>query len=362
MLENWLTPLDKNIDQKSYEDWQLGHQIRMYQKDIPTLKDVQIAIVGLDESAAAIRESLYKMSFPFEGLNIADIGNTRKNNENFLIPLISELVRGKILPVLVGKEKSFIQAQYKAFLSLQKHISMVVVDDIIALSDLDENTETYYLNEIFHQKSASLFQLSCLAYQLQYTAPISRKLLHNKHYETVRLGTAKSSPKDLEPIVRYADLFCMQTDSFEWQLKPSKKRKNAAGINIDIACRLSRYAGISDKLKSFGIFGFDTQHPSHELTAETAAQVIWYLMDGYYHRKQDFPVTTQGLVEYIVDFKNEKISFWKSIKSGRWWMQLAVNTGNEEARHRLIPCSYEDYQKAAQGDLSDRLVYGLKRF
>ena len=92
--------------------------------------------------------------------------------------------------------------------------------------------------------------------------------------------------------------------------------------------------------------------------------MIWYFVDGYYHRMNDFPASMNGLVEYIVEYKHieQPVTFWKSSKSGRWWMQIPFKTSSKHQRHKLIPCSYQDYQQACQDGLPDRLINAYKRF
>jgi formiminoglutamase len=69
-------------------------------------------------------------------------------------------------------------------------------------------------------------------------------------------------------------------------------------------------------------------------------------------------------VEYIVPLKqlDYQLTFWKSKRSGRWWLQVPVKTKKQHQRHRLIPCSYEDYQLAGQDQLPDRLLEAFRRF
>jgi formiminoglutamase len=87
-------------------------------------------------------------------------------------------------------------------------------------------------------------------------------------------------------------------------------------------------------------------------------------LDGYFNRKNDFPASTDGLVEYIVDFREYDwtLTFWKSNKSGRWWLQVPVETNENHVRHRLIPCSLSDYQMACREELPERLFNAFKRF
>ena len=120
---------------------------------------------------------------------------------------------------------------------------------------------------------------------------------------------------------------------------------------------------MNEKLKSFGIYQFSSVQPQ-SAAAQVTAQLIWYFIEGYFNRKNDFPASTDGLVEYIVDFKefDTPITFWKSKKSGRWWMQVQAKSGKKHQGHHLVPCSYNDYKQAVQGDLSDRLFQAYQRF
>ena len=117
-------------------------------------------------------------------------------------------------------------------------------------------------------------------------------------------------------------------------------------------------------LSLIGFYGFNSKLDQNQQTAQVVAQLIWYFLDGYYSRKNDFPVSTKSLVEYVVESKinDMQIRFWKSSKSGRWWMQVPVKTKRKLKRHKLVPCSYNDYQLACSEDIPDRLLNAFKRF
>jgi len=136
------------------------------------------------------------------------------------------------------------------------------------------------------------------------------------------------------------------------------------GFSGEEMCQICRYAGMSDKLRTMGIIGYRPEVDTHRLSAQLQAQMIWYFLEGVHHRKNDFPVTTEGMVEYIVPLKqlDYQLTFWKSKRSGRWWLQVPVKTKKQYQRHRLIPCSYEDYQLAGQDQLPDRLLEAFRRF
>jgi formiminoglutamase len=135
---------------------------------------------------------------------------------------------------------------------------------------------------------------------------------------------------------------------------------------MEEACQICRYAGLSDKLKAFGTFGFRGDFDRQGQTAQTTAQMIWYFLEGLLQRKGDFPASLDGLTEYIVERKgyDPPLKFWKSRRSGRWWVQ--VSTPSVEAgpvQQRLVPCSHNDYLAACQQDeLPERILNILKRF
>ena len=124
---------------------------------------------------------------------------------------------------------------------------------------------------------------------------------------------------------------------------------------------------MSDKLTSFGIYGYRKNLDSlDQSTAQVVAQMIWYFADGFYNRKQDFPIQKafNQLIQYIVHVKSfdEQLTFWRSNKSGRWWMEIPVKTQKKHVRHRLIPCAYNDYLQACNDDLPERLILAYQRF
>jgi formiminoglutamase len=121
---------------------------------------------------------------------------------------------------------------------------------------------------------------------------------------------------------------------------------------------------MSDKLTSFGLYGYVAEQDRDGQTAQAAAQMLWYFLEGFFNRKGDYPADTAGLTEYVVDFPklNYQLTFWKSNKSGRWWMQVPVATKRKHERHRLVPCSYQDYQLACREELPERLLQAMSRF
>ena len=119
-----------------------------------------------------------------------------------------------------------------------------------------------------------------------------------------------------------------------------------------------RYAGLSDKLSSFGLYELNPAFDEHGQTAHLAAQMIWYLTEGYYNRKKDVPLKSKtDFVKYRVALKraDQEIVFYKSQKSERWWMEVPYpNSKVRYHRHHLVPCSYHDYEIALRDEMPER--------
>ena len=61
-------------------------------------------------------------------------------------------------------------------------------------------------------------------------------------------------------------------------------------------------------------------------------------------------------------FENDDpINFYKSNKSGRWWLEINLIQHNKYKRHALIPCTYKDYKKAANQEIPEKWFKAMKK-
>lgn len=365
MFNHWLEA--PNISTQSYPSHSWGHHIQAFQPKPFKLKAKQCVLIGLDAIAAdAVRKVLFPMAWAFPGLELTDLGNVRKKGSDFIIPFLKEVMESQLFPIIIGAKPDSLFAQFQAFLNIRDHVSLVAIDERAPLSlDHKKDGKNTYLNKILHQRKESLFHLGLIGPQAHFTNPAIINWLEDQNYEYLRLGQARKNSEEVEPLLRDADLISFHINALKQMEAPGQLNPSPSGFFLEEACQLSRYAGMSDKLRSFGIYGMDTSAKRKLApTAQAVAQLVWYFTEGYYHRKKDFPVTNKGLTEYVVDWKGQdsKLTFWKSPKSDRWWLQLVDKTSRKLERHRLIPCSYEDYVKATQQELPDRLWNAFKRF
>ena len=375
MLENWLFPVElKKIDCfEQLSDIHFGKLIDIYaiglekvSPAIPNLSKVSIVIIGIGATDAnSVRNALYSMSFPFQHLSIVDLGNVRKEDTSFLIPFIEELLLGNICPIIIGHSATFTLPQFQAYRVRKNPINLCLIDEKIRFTP-KLKTDNYFLHHILVEKQASLFHCSVIGYQYHFTSSDTIDYFENRHFEHIRLGRVRANIEEMEPIIRDADMLSFNIASIRYSEAPGHVQPSPSGFFVEEACQLSRYAGMSDKITSAGYYGFRLKEDKTGQTAQVVSQLIWYFIDGFYHRKLDYPASSgiNHLTEYLVYLKDldYKAAFWKSGKSGRWWMEIPFKSKKKHERHRLIPCSYVDYQSACEGELPERLINALKRF
>lgn len=366
MLENWLSPIEPTsiIGNNEMEDFSFYHSIQIHtQGDMPSLKGIPLAIIGLDDSANDIRKQLYRLSWHFNHLECVDLGNIRKNDDNFITQVLTELIDGDIFPIILGGESIKPIPQFLAHKGVRKFSNLAIISEMIPFS-IENAKDDSYIVELLNKYSKHIFNLSFLAYQTHYCDPQLGEWLSNNKYDGIRLGVIKSEIEEAEPIIRDADMLFFQLDSLKQSECPGVKNPSPNGLLADEACQLSRYAGMSDKLGSFSLSGYSPEKDIAQQTTQIAAQMIWYFIEGFCNRKYDYPVSNSGMTEYVVDYKDYdyQLTFWKSQQSGRWWMQIPLKKKQELLRHRLIPCSYNDYKLSCSGELPERLMLALDRF
>ena len=366
MLSNWLQPLETGqfSNFKRLDNNHFGKNIVIHSNRLPSLKNVKVALLTIDShSGDRIRQALYSMSFPFKRYKIADLGNTRKAEIPFLIPLIGELLAGDILPIVVSPDPSHALALFKAYQNKKQLVNITWVSDRIPLKPKGKRTDGF-INRMVHSRKPGLFNLGLIGYQSHYTPSSVINFMNDRNWDAQRLGHIRNNLEHAEPIIRDGDMLCFNPSAIRQSDLPAQLYPSPSGLSQEEACQIARYAGLSDKLSAFGCFGFDQSLDDFGQSAEAIAQLIWYFLDGYFKRHKDYPASVNGLVEYIVEGKKDgqALTFWKSKKSGRWWIQVPVKIKKKQYRHRLIPCSYQDYQEASSYDLPDRLINAFQRF
>ena len=114
-------------------------------------------------------------------------------------------------------------------------------------------------------------------------------LMKNLYFDTNRLGNVKADMEEVEPMVRDADILSIDIGSIKHSEAPAMDKAMPNGFTGEEMCRICRYAGMSDKLPSIGFYELNPSFDDNGASAHLYAQMMWYFLDGFSNRRDDFP-------------------------------------------------------------------------
>ncbi|MDN3587404.1 formimidoylglutamase [Pedobacter aquatilis] len=381
-LTDFFSPL--NIDQftpkQGFLTSQLGMKTEFHTESFPDLEEgkFDIAIFGVLDGRNAVnnegcgigpdyfREKFYKLNEGAFESKLVDLGNIRPgaNVSDTYIAVkmaVSELIKNNIIPVIIGGGQDITYAQYLGYEDLEQKVDLVVVDNQFDIdgheSEGIETRSDCYLNKIFLHQPNYLFNFSNLGYQTYFVNQESLNVMDKLYFDAHRVGEFAQDITLTEPIIRNANMVSFDIGAIRSADAAANANTTPNGFDGEEACRIARYAGMNDKLTSIGFYEFNPAYDNNGQTAFLLAQMVWYFVDGFYARKKDFPLTPKSqFIIYRTSLKDGsgEMTFVKSKKSDRWWMQVpypAQQSKNE--RYHLVPCRYDDYQTAVNGDMPD---------
>lgn len=379
-LQDFFSPVNDEISHQKadYNSSQIGFSINSYFNHFPDLEEIDIAIFGVMDDRNAInnlgcslgpdvfRQYFYPLYEGFKKPKIADLGNIKAGESitdtyAAVRAVVEELVKQGVLPIVIGGGQDLTYAQYQAYEKLEQKVDLVVVDSRFDLNEdppnTRETTSQSFLSKILLHEPNYLFNLSTIGYQSYFVSQESIKVLDKLYFDSYRLGAFKGNIEYSEPVLRNADLISFDMGAIRSSDAGANANASPSGFYGEEACQICRYAGMNDKLSSIGFYEFNPAYDKNGQTSILLSQMIWYFIDGFYNRKKDFPLQPQSAyVIYRTSLKEEnyEVVFIKSKKTDRWWMQVPYpNTKSVNERFHMVPCSYEDYKVAIEGDMPD---------
>ena len=361
----------------------LGKRINIY-SDVSApleLDDVDIAIIGVSEyrnthnsvgedfSLNEVRKTLYNL-FPGNwSLNISDLGDlvlgdTVSDTYLALQSIVSELLKNNIIPVIIGGSQDITYANYRSYDYLEKTVNVVNIDPNFDLGDSSKPIKNNsYLGKIILDKPHNLFNYSTLGYQTYFNSQEEIDLMQKLYFEAYRLGELSNNIQNVEPVLRDANIVTLDLKSVRSSEVSSKQKFSPNGFSGKEICAISRYAGISNKVSSFGVYEY-IPSIEDEATEMLIAQVIWYFIEGVNCRVMDNNFyNTADFQKYTVLVDEQELIFLKSLKSSRWWVEIPFlqNSNNKLEDHSLLPCMHQDYVDASKGVVPERWYKAQKK-
>ncbi|MFN4762486.1 formimidoylglutamase [Gillisia sp. Q332] len=379
----FLNPLEEEFLEEinSFESNTLKGQIKMHSEKsgVPELEGIRIAVFGVKENRLAIkneneflnfngiRRSFYSL-FPGNWyLNIADLGDIEKGetveDTYFAVQtLVKELVKQKIIPVILGGSQDLIYAQYRAYDTISQMVNLVNIDSRFDLGDAEKPiSNRSYIGKIVVNKPYNLFNYSNVGYQTYFNSQDEIGLMERLFFDAYRLGEVSKNITSIEPVMRDANLVGIDLGAVNSSVIGRNHQNSPNGFDGKEICALSRYAGISDKVSSFGVYEYSSD--ISETGNMLIAQMLWYFIEGVnYRTDEDTLSAKKDFIKYQVPIDDEVLVFFKSPVSGRWWIEIPFisNSNTKLKRHTLLPCSEEDYLEACNQVIPERW-YKTKR-
>lgn len=361
---------------ESFEDQSIASSILVHKEgNFPELEKGGIAMFYCPEYRNGIQvyQNQKDESFRTEFYNlfpsahwekkIYDLGNIlpgeKIEDTYFAIShVIEELVKNDIIPIVIGGTQDLLFPVYKGYENLEQSVNITTIDSKMDFGDAENNPKyDGYLSSILVHNPSFLFNYSIIGLQAPFIKQSEMDLFEKLYFDTLRLGEFNADFRKAEPLIRNADILNIDLFSLKNSDFPGDEYNSPNGFYAEQICQIAKYAGISDKLSTFGLFNL-FPNVSSKVSSQVIAQILWYFIDGVADRKGDFPKCAKTeYTKFMVnheDFDNDLI-FYKSNKSQRWWMEVPhpkqANTRYE--RHYLIPCNQEDYDFALKNEIPD---------
>ncbi len=379
-LSTYFDPIDTAIVDYHGSEFRpmLGDDLPAYTRrgHFPDMEDANLAILGVKEDrhsvdnpgcAAApdhIRRYLYRLAKPHPDLKVVDLGNIAPGAEArdtyfALIEALHQLLEKGLTVVILGGSDDLVFPIYKAYEILGRVINICSVDSRFNLEGGEEINSNNYLQHIILQQPNYLFDYVNVGYQTYFVGSEMIHLMEDLKFSTRRLGEVQVAMEKAEPMVRYSDVVAIDISAVRQSDAPANASPSPHGFYGEQVCQLARFAGMSDKTSTFGLFEMNPTLDRDGQTAHMMAHAVWHFIEGFYHRQNDFPYRDkQHYKRFTVELREHglDIVFYKSLKSDRWWMEVPcddIERRERYQRHTLIPCSYADYQRAMENEIPD---------
>ncbi len=379
LLNDFLSPVSEPIQRKvkSSAYYRMGAVMQIHMGELPNPDGIKVALIGVKEDRGSVnntgtaqavdsvREQFYDLSCFDTPVLFADFGDikpgaTLQDTYVAVSKVCGELIKKGIIPIVIGGSHDITYGQFLAYEEAEQMINVVVADSRLDFTSINDSINSQnFLSDLFTYRPNFLQQFTLMGHQTYFVEMASLQAFDELGFETYRLGDLQEENREMEPVLRDADLVSLDISCVRSSDAPGNGNIQANGFFGNEVCRLARYAGMSDKVSSFGIYELNPLYDNRGHTAQLAAQIIWYFIDGVLNRKGDYPVLSEDhFYKYIVhiESQNSDIVFLKSRKSDRWWMK--VPQGNM-GKHKLVSCTYADYQTATTENYPDRWMRAL---
>ncbi len=360
----------KEIGREEYTPTQLGSHILQISSETD-IDALDIILLGCGEFRGQkrhaaysdgpdrIREELYKLHYWHPDVTIGDLGNiqegqTLADTRAALKTVLSELNgMGKKVLLLGGSHDLTLQ-QYDVFKEREHIIDFTIIDMLADVAEGDGSSYDDYLMTALTSTPNFVRHFNLIGFQSYFVNPQLIETLDKLRFDCLRVGKARENIEQIEPILRATHLLSLDLNAIRYSDAPINKMASPNGFFGDEMCKITRFAGMSPTLKSFGVYGYLPDLDHEQITAKLIAQMLWYYIDGVNVGKTEASLDERDqFLEYQITFTDHNSFFLKSKRTNRWWIRLPEG--------RFIPCAHQDYVTACNNEMPEIWLREMER-
>ena len=372
MLNDFLAPLEESV--LNYIDslplLSVGKNLFFNDKNLDLFK-IDIALIGLNEyrgssnsnlnyfKSNTFRKEFYSLYSGDWKVNLVDLGDVINGNKlsdtYYAVQYISEtLIKNNVIPFFIGGSQDLTFPIYKSYCGKGNEINLSCIDNKFDFGQIkNEFNDLSFMSKIILDEKNELNHYSNIGFQTFLNSQEEIDLLDKMQFESYRLGKVDRKIDIIEPCLRNTNIVSIDFKSIKAsELNFIHNFPN--GFQSSQICTISRYAGISNRVSSIGIFDVFNNEISYALLS----QLIWYFIEGFCLRIKEDPYSKDFKGNsYYVSIGDQQLKFYNSDLSQKWWVELDNNSKN----NTLIPCNNKDYIDACNQIISERILLSFKR-
>ena len=363
-IVDFLDPVDLALilEDGDLKEGQIGKSIEIFQDEFPDLTHADIVIATCDElrgdgqlgtasaETDAIRKELYSLYNWHKQIQLADIGKIKigmhvADTYAAIKTVAKEIIQQNKIFLLIGGSHDLSLAVYEAYREMNKIIEVTGIDAYIDLSLDNPVRSKNFLMELLTGDPNFIRHYNHIGFQSYYIHPHMLETMDKLRFDCHRLGKVKENIEEMEPAFRSSDM--MMFDVAALGAATFWDGSSPNGFNGEEACTLMKYAGMSDRLKALGIYGYHKKRDPQLNLAKQISQMIWYYIDGVQYGRTEASLNERDMfIECHLEFAAIETTFLKSRKTGRWWMKMPDG--------KYVPCAESDFNIAGNNELPER--------
>ncbi|MFN5319519.1 MAG: hypothetical protein ACK5CY_11830 [Bacteroidia bacterium] len=323
----------------------------------PGIALLSVSEPGESDVFEAIRKELFSLYPSNKNWTIADAGHYIGEPDQ-LAETLKELRELGFTLMVMSTSQTTTHYIYQSFCLAQETVNLTSIDEAPDLNEPDDILgEKNWLTHLISYSPNFLFNYSLIGCQQYLCNPDFLNVLNDFHFDVVRLGSVRDNIKLVEPYFRNSDIVSFDLAAFKSHDIPGLMGAGSNGLNSEEGCRLMRYIGISNKVKVAALSGF-FESTDYGRSAGLTAQLIWHYCDGFFNRTSDGNIgNSEEYITYKVNaaIEGDELVFYKNMRNGKWWINVTAphKEHGKPKRRNLVPCNYEDYIQASNGEVPD---------